>query len=164
MIEIVYSQTRHPLCEGRVRSNPRFFAGPVGGVSKVVIVGNWPAIAAAYMREGVEVEVVGGPPPRRQPIVAPPEIAPAVPVDDRSAVVIPDDWRELSYNRPKPGRDITQRAIAAQLSAEPILNKDQAISVIEAELERRAAQPYVTGGVLAPSFSLMGEAGPEVAE
>ncbi|MGA0604867.1 hypothetical protein ACO2Q0_02615 [Phenylobacterium sp. VNQ135] len=136
MTEIVYSQTRHPLAEGRLRLNPRFFAGVQDGATKALIVGDFPQILAAYAAAGIPAERVDAP-EVREPVAAPAELTPVA--DDRSAVVIPDDWRELNYNRPKPDRDITQRAIAAQLSAEPILNKEQAISVIEAELERRAA-------------------------
>lgn len=149
-IEIIYSQQSSDFIEGRAYSNPRFFSTPRQGVSKVFLVGDWPNIQAAYEARGVPVErldagqAVAGPPAAEQR-AAPSSLTPLA--TDRGAVVIPDDWRELNYNRPKLDRDITQRAIAAQLSAEPILNKEQAIQTIEAELARRHAEEVGPNGL-----------------
>lgn len=139
--ELIYSQQSTDYKPGAAYSNPRFFSTPRQGVSKVYLVGDWPKIRAAYEALGVEVVRLDADAAMAQPTptemrAAPAELTPVAP--DRSAVVIPDDWRELNYNRPKPDRDITQRAIAAQLSDEPILNKEQAVQTIEAELQRRA--------------------------
>lgn len=169
-IELIYSRQSTDFKPGAAYSNPRFFSTPRRGVSKVYLVGDWPKIQAAYEALGVPVERLDEDAAVAQPTHAELRAAPAelTPVAaDRSAVVIPDDWRELNYNRPKPDRDITQRAIAAQLSAEPILNKEQAISVIKVELERRAglvgrADAFVEA--MSDGLGLIGEAGPEVVE
>lgn len=49
--------------------------------------------------------------------------------DDRSSVVIPDDWRDLVWP------DL--RALGASLSDDPVVSRHQAEAAIEAELERR---------------------------
>ncbi len=54
-MHLIYSQTLHPLADGRKLINPRFFTGPVEGAESVVILGEWPAIAEAYRAAGVEV-------------------------------------------------------------------------------------------------------------
>lgn len=54
-MHLIYSQTRHPLADGRRLINPRFFDGPVDGAQSVVILGDWPKIAEAYRALGVEV-------------------------------------------------------------------------------------------------------------
>ena len=54
-MHLIYSQTRHPLADGRKLINPRFFDGPVDGAESVVILGDWPKIAEAYRGLGVDV-------------------------------------------------------------------------------------------------------------
>lgn len=54
-MHLIYSQTLHPLADGRKLINPRFFDGPVEGAESVVIIGEWPAIADAYRALGVAV-------------------------------------------------------------------------------------------------------------
>lgn len=142
-MEIVYAQAKHPLSDGRAYSNPRFFTSPAPGVTKVYLVGDWPKIRAAYTALGVPVEQVGDfPPPIRRAAaveahVTPLTLTPALPVEERSSVYIPEDWRELNYNRPKPGRDVTLRGIAAMLSETPVINRERAVAAIEGEIQRR---------------------------
>ncbi|TPN44458.1 hypothetical protein FJ981_28085 [Mesorhizobium sp. B1-1-4] len=54
-MQIVYSRTPVPNMEGRKLQNPRHFAGPIAGATKVYIDGDWPAIAAAYKAANVPV-------------------------------------------------------------------------------------------------------------
>lgn len=55
-IELIYSTQAGDFLAGRAYSNPRFFSTPRTGVSKVLIVGEWPKIVAAYEAMGVPVE------------------------------------------------------------------------------------------------------------
>lgn len=54
-MQIVYARTRTPAMDGRKFQNPRHFTGPIDGVTKVYIDGDWPQIKAAY--EAVKVPV-----------------------------------------------------------------------------------------------------------
>src|SRR5690606_21310357 len=102
----------------------------------------------AYLAAGVSVERLDAPALVSRPLRAPPAaLAPAVPVEERSAILIPEDWRELNYNRPKAGRDFTLRGIAAMLSEEPVINRDMAVEVIEAELRRRRSEETASNGL-----------------
>jgi len=49
--------------------------------------------------------------------------------ESRAAIVIPDDWRDLSWQE--------RRSIASKLSDSPISNGEEANAAIEAELKRR---------------------------
>lgn len=151
-IELYYSRQKSDFIEGRAYSNPRFFSGPRQGVTKVYLDGDWPKIEAAYRTLGVPVERIDpeamvavdkkAPPPGVKSIV------PTIPEDERSAIYIPDDWRDLGWTKPTEGRDITLRGLAAMFSAEPVLNKAQATAAIEAELERRTnAEPAASNGL-----------------
>ncbi|MCA0032748.1 hypothetical protein [Mesorhizobium sp. B263B2A] len=51
---------------------------------------------------------------------------------ERAAVEIPDDWSKLPY--------VDQRALAASLTDETVRSKDDIAAVINAELQRRAAE------------------------
>lgn len=50
--------------------------------------------------------------------------------ETRAAIVIPDDWRDLSWQE--------RRSIASKLSDSPISNGEEANAAIEAELKRRS--------------------------
>lgn len=50
----------------------------------------------------------------------------------RSAIEIPDDWRDLSWQ--------AARSLAAKLTDAPVKNRDDVVWAIEAELERRAGE------------------------
>lgn len=58
-LEIIYSQQASDFIEGRAYSNPRYFTTPRSNVSKVFIVGDWPAVREAYEALGVPVEQLG---------------------------------------------------------------------------------------------------------
>lgn len=134
MIEIVYSTARHALCDGRAYANPRFFSTPRDGVSKVFIVGNWPAVEAAYAAKGVPVVKVGP-----GGAVAAPDAAKAPEQSvDRSVIPIPEDWRDRHYIR-KGDDGENLRTLAQRFSTEPIINKAMAVAAITAEVNRRAA-------------------------
>lgn len=140
MTEILYAQTRHPMAAGRTQLNPRFFAATIEGATRVLILGDWPKIRAAYEALGVPVERLDEEAAIASPTVfeAAEALVQAVPADERASVYIPDDWRELGWTRPSEGRDLTLRGLAAMFSDAPVLNKAQAVEAIEAELERRA--------------------------
>jgi len=55
MTQLIYSTEKVANAEGRTVKNPRHFLGPVAGVTKVYIAGNWPKVRAAYEQAGVPV-------------------------------------------------------------------------------------------------------------
>lgn len=57
--------------------------------------------------------------------------------ETRAVVAIPDNYADLPWTAKEPGA-LTVRAIAASVSATPIINRKAAIEAIEAELARRA--------------------------
>lgn len=65
-MELVYTRSKHPLCEGRVYRNPRFFSGPEAGVTRVFVLGEFPKIVAAYLAAGVPVLAAAPERPARQ--------------------------------------------------------------------------------------------------
>lgn len=134
-MKLIYSQTHHAAEEGHERRNPRFFAGPEEGAKEVLIVGDWPNIVKAYEAADVAVRRVDPLPPKPAPL-APPE-RPSLDEQERDAVQIPHDWRDLPYNKAEEGRDVTLRSLAVSFTDETVINKAQAVAAIEAELERR---------------------------
>lgn len=54
-MQVVYSRTHTPEMDGRKLQNPRLFAGPVKGATKVYLDGDWPEIKAAYEAAKVPV-------------------------------------------------------------------------------------------------------------
>jgi hypothetical protein len=127
--ELVYSQQKTGFQEGRAYANPRFFNGRARmGVTKVVVIGNWPEVVSVYRKAGVPVEVVGVAPKFQEP-------AKRVIVE---GTPIPDNWRELQWSRPNED-GMTLRGLAASLTDTPIINGQIAREVIEAELEKRCA-------------------------
>lgn len=127
MTDLVYSQTRQP--DGRKQLNPRFFDGPVEGITTVYIDGDWPRIAEAYEAKGVKVLRIDA-------------VAPAFNIEFRPLaetgptqfpVFIPADWRELGWSQPDE-RGLTLRSLASQVSETAIINKAQAVAAIEAYL------------------------------
>lgn len=134
-IELIYSQQATDFVPGRAYSNPRFFSTPRQNVSKVLIVGDWPEIEAAYQAIGVPVERLDTPPmaePAPHPAPAPKG------AEDPASVVIPDDWKDLGWSKSNDA-GLTLRGLASSLSAVPILNKEHAYACIEGELARRVA-------------------------
>lgn len=66
MSEIVYSSQRQGFQKGRIYQNPRFFDGTVNkDATSVIVVGNWPAVVAAY--EAVDIPVTYAKPGEQLP-------------------------------------------------------------------------------------------------
>lgn len=86
-IELIYSTQATDYAAGRAYSNPRFFSTPRSGVSKVLLVGDWPNIRAAYEAIGIPVERVDAeavteePPTAHAPPALAAEIKAAFPAD-----------------------------------------------------------------------------------
>lgn len=58
-MNIVYSTQRSGFLPGVIYRNPRYFQRPMAeGATRVTVVGDWPAVVAAYEAQGVPVEVV----------------------------------------------------------------------------------------------------------
>lgn len=138
-IELIYSQQSGDFIEGRAYANPRFFTTPRADVSKVLLVGEWPAVQEAYEALGVPVEridpqVAVAPPPSTA--VAPAGLVSSLNADERAKVYIPEDWRDLPWSRPTDA-GLTLRGLAAVFADHPVINKAQAEAAVEAELARR---------------------------
>jgi hypothetical protein len=132
--ELVYSSQKTAFIPGRRYANPRFFDGRVkSGVTKVIVVGNWPKVVAAYKAAGIPVQQIGDNPP---PLAAPTERSTG-PRKASGEVDIPADWSKLSWQ--------DKRALVMQLTDYPAINSAEADKAIEAELARRqkaeATQP-----------------------
>lgn len=139
-MELIYSQQAGDFIKGRAYSNPRFFSTPRAGVTKVLLVGDWPKIRAAYEALGVPVEQMGADDATGSPLdgsEGAKALTPTVDVAERSKVYIPDDWAGLPWSKPTDA-GLTLRGLAAVFADEPVINKAQATAAIEAELARRA--------------------------
>lgn len=81
MATIVYSEQERDFVRGFVYRNPRYFNAPLGSPDKVILVGNWPRIRAAYEALGIEVETVERGTVLRKPgkLSAPAQTAPTPP-------------------------------------------------------------------------------------
>ena len=141
MAEIVYSQSRHPQMEGRLFENPRHFTGVRDDVSKVIVVGDFPHIVAAYKARKVEVVEQDKVTTAKATAALLARSATGVSLTDaeRRKVYIPDDWADLPWTQ-KAGEDgLTLRALASALTDVPVINKTQAEKVVQAELDARPA-------------------------
>lgn len=99
-LHVVYSTQRSGFEAGKQYRNPKWFDGPLGHPDKVVVVGEWPEVVAAYEAIGIPVEVVPEPinaapvdEPDRTPGEIPPPPAAPVPVD------IPSDWQSWHWTK-----------------------------------------------------------------
>lgn len=123
--EIIYTSQKTGLEKGRRYANPRFFGGKArSGITKCIVVGNWPEVVAAYRGAGIEVEIVKQERAKGN-LMAPVNSFPREP----EKVDIPADYRERDWNE--------IRKMASDVSPVPAINREQAIASIEAELERR---------------------------
>jgi hypothetical protein len=124
-MDLAYGRHLIPSMAGLAFRNARFFAGPEEGATTVYVDGDYPLIQSAYEARGVKVLRLD----------AAPVLAPVLDEaqSDRPAVDIPADWRELGWSQPDE-RGLTLRSLASQVSAEPIINKAQAVAAIEAYL------------------------------
>lgn len=121
-MKIVYAREQHALVDGAVRRNPRFFTAPEEDVTAVAIVGDYPDIASAYRAVGVPVHEVDK--------EGAPEVAAPHELPDPDSVTIPADWQDRPWQE--------RRALARALTADTVINGDQANAIIENELARRA--------------------------
>lgn len=127
MSEIVYSSQKRAFQSGRIYQNPRFFDGRIPpGVTKALVIGDWPRVVEAYEEKGLEVEVfkVG----EQLPLVgfdadsdddAGGNHSPSEPIE------IPDHFERLNFrglrelvSRIKPDADITTKKEAIELIRE----------------------------------------------
>lgn len=124
MTHFVYSQHRVALAEGEVYRNPRMFSAPEADATSVRIVGDWPKIAAAYRKAGVEAvaDIAPAAGASRPEPFAPP-VPPAEPV------TIPEGWRDLRWPE--------LRALARQCGAPWAINRGQAFAAIEMQEAER---------------------------
>jgi hypothetical protein len=140
-MRLLYSQTAMPP-EGFARRNPRFFVGVEDGVDAVLIDGDWPGIAEAYEAVGTTVTAYVPPNAPLAPEPAPPPalgpISAALPIEERGAVEIPEDWEALPWTD-KAGTPSLRR-IASLVSDAPVLKRADAEAAIRAELDRRQAE------------------------
>jgi hypothetical protein len=137
-VDLIYSQTLHPLSKGRTHRNPRFFTAAESGAATVHVVGDWPNIVGAYEAAGVPVTVVDGLPNPPAPAVADVAIIAGLTAEERAAVDIPADWMDLPWTK-GGAAELNLRRLAMNFSDEPVINKPQAFAVIQAELQRRVA-------------------------
>lgn len=72
-MELIYTAQASGFEPGKRYRNPQHFDRPEPGVKAVVIVGEWPKVAAAYEEAGAEVSVVEA--PKRVAIVEGPDQA-----------------------------------------------------------------------------------------
>jgi hypothetical protein len=135
--ELIYSRQKTDFIPGRAYSNPRFYIRPREGVTKVLIVGDWPRIEADYKALGVPVErldtapVSSGQKAAQSAPAASAALRSGLTDEERAAVKIPEDWQSMRW--------FAQRNLAQKFSAAPVLNKDGAVAAVEAELARRGA-------------------------
>jgi hypothetical protein len=57
-MELTYSSQTTDFDPDRRYRNPQYFDKPESGVTKVTVVGDWPAVVEAYKAAKVEVDVV----------------------------------------------------------------------------------------------------------
>lgn len=60
-MELIYTTQRDGFEQGRIYRNPRHFDQVEPGVESIVVIGDWPKVAAAYKEAGAEVSVVDAP-------------------------------------------------------------------------------------------------------
>lgn len=56
MSEVIYSAQRSGFLPGRIYRNPKYFHSVTPGVTSVAIIGDWPAVRAAYKKAGVPIK------------------------------------------------------------------------------------------------------------
>lgn len=64
---VVYSAQTSGFEPGFAYRNPKYFQKPLGDPETVIVVGNWPAVKAAYEAAGAKVQVVAPGTPLRTP-------------------------------------------------------------------------------------------------
>ena len=157
MSAIVYSAQESGFEPGFTYRNPRYFQSPLGRPEKVVVVGKWPNVVAAYEALGVSVEVVSPGTPLRVPgkIAAPSKPAdtqndaPDAPPPDTVAnldnprgepVEIPADWEAMQWMKQEKLAAEIVGATVPLATAEGQTRAQKAKAIIEAEVSERASQ------------------------
>lgn len=69
MRPVVYTASRTPVGPGFEQRNPKFFLAAHGKPEDVIVMGDWPAVVAAYEAQGARVHVL------------PADVTPRLPVD-----------------------------------------------------------------------------------
>lgn len=126
-MEVTYSAQWTGYEKGRRYANARFFSQPRAGVTKVRVVGNWPAIVEAYEALGVHVEVVSDTPPEPEP--RPPVSA--------TGVDIPVNWQNLPWSRTREPGGMTLRGLVKAIGGTAV-NAAEARELIERAINGNA--------------------------
>jgi molybdopterin-guanine dinucleotide biosynthesis protein len=100
-MELIYTAQASGFEPGKRYRNPQHFDRPEPGVKAVVIVGEWPKVAAAYEEAGAEVSVVEA--PKRVAIVEGPDQAELdrLIAELASIGMIVESFAEQSLERPQ---------------------------------------------------------------
>lgn len=153
---LIYTNQDGGFIKGREfrYANPDWFDSVKADAARVVVVGNYPTIVAAYKNIGVPVvqadefdpkahslaalegakgvQAIQTPPTQDPPLAT----TPNSPAPAKPDVVIPENWEKLPWSHEDPTQTI--RHIASQLTTEPVINRGQAQKVVREELDRRA--------------------------
>lgn len=130
---VVYLVDSGGMPKGPKYQNPQWFDRIHNDAAKVIVVGNWPAVAEAYRGLGIPVEIVDRYPPREgqsKPVMAAPVASTS------KAASIPEGWENLPWADPKGG--MTIRKVAQQFSEAVVINSRHAAKIIREEQARRA--------------------------
>jgi hypothetical protein len=123
MTTIIYSNQKTAFEPGYRYSNPRLFAGVRPGVTKVIIVGEWPKVEQAYRAAGIEIE-------RRGKDAPPVTLFPQAAAGAAEPATIPANFNDLEWP------ELRLVAMQPGVSNAPVINRVQAIAAIEAYIER----------------------------
>lgn len=93
-MKAIYSTQKSDFEPGERYRNPRYFIAPKHGITKVVVIGNWPAVVEGYRAAGIPVEVVATDKPDAAANPAP---MPAQEPTTDDPLDIPPDWRDLPW-------------------------------------------------------------------
>jgi hypothetical protein len=132
-MDLVYGRTLRPEMEGKAFRNARFFTAPEEKASTVYLDGDYPQVENAYLSKGVKVLHLDA----ALPSSAVFHQRPAGDVTEEK-VFIPADWRELPWSQ-RDERGYSLRSLASEVSAGPVINKDEAFAAIEAYLAGETA-------------------------
>lgn len=132
-MEFFYGLHTRKESQGKVFRNASLFQAPDPRATRVFVDGNWPKIFHAYNALGIQVipinlnasgyaTAAGGIPETAY-------LPTSERREEQSRVEIPDDWELAGW--------VELRRLASSVSDHPIINKEQAIRAIQAEIERR---------------------------
>lgn len=146
MSAIVYSAQESGFEPGFTYRNPRYFQSPLGRPEKVIVVGSWPNVVAAYEALGVPVDVVSPGTPLRAPgKIAPP----STPQSDAGGnldnpkgepVEIPSDWAGLHWSQQEKLALAIVGGDGPLVPSEGQTRAQKAKAIIEAEVAERASK------------------------